>query len=90
MEVNSLIHEELKQKESLHPYMYPIYHKYLTLEETKGLIKFYETPLGKKVISVMPKMTQEGMQAGQIWGQFISEKLQKRVRERLKKEGIEF
>ncbi len=87
-EVESLMHEELVVKESLLPSMYLIYHKYLTLEETKGLIRFYKTPLGRKTISVMPKMAQEGMKAGQAWGQSIGPKLQQRVLERFKKEGI--
>jgi hypothetical protein len=87
-EVKVLMHEELVVKESLNPFMYPIYHKYLTLEETNGLIRFYKTPLGRKTISVMPKMTQEGMKAGQAWGQSIGVKLQQRVLDRFKKEGI--
>ena len=87
-EVKALIHEELVINESLHPYMYPIYHKYLTLEETNGLIRFYKTPLGRKTISVMPKMTQEGMKAGQAWGQSIGQKIQQKILERFKKEGI--
>ena len=88
-EVNALIHEELVTKESLLPYMYPIYHKYLTLEETKGLIEFYKTPLGEKAISVMPKMTTESMKAGRIWGQSMGQKIHKRLSERFKKEGLE-
>ena len=87
-EVKALIHEELVVNESLHPFMYPIYHKYLTLEETNGLIRFYKTPLGRKAISVMPKMTQEGMKAGQAWGQSIGQKFQQRILDRFKKEGI--
>ena len=87
-EVKALIHEELVVKESLLPYMYPIYHKYLTLEETNGLIQFYKTPLGKKAISVMPKMTQEGMKAGQLWGQSMGQKIKQRLSERFKKEGL--
>ena len=87
-EVEALMHEELIVKGSLLPFMYPIYHKYLTLEETNGLIRFYKTPLGRKTISVMPKMTQEGMKAGQAWGQSIGPKFQQRVLDRFKKEGI--
>lgn len=83
-----LIHEEMEVKDSFMPYMYPIYHKYLTLEETKGLVQFYKTPLGQKAISVLPQMTREGLAAGQEWGQGIRVKFQERVLERLKKEGI--
>ncbi len=87
-EMQALMHEELVVKESLLPFMYPIYHKYLTLDETNGLIRFYGTPLGRKTISVMPKMSQESMKAGQEWGQSIARKFQQRVLDRLEKEGI--
>lgn len=87
-ETDGLFHDELVVKESLLPLMYPIYHKYLSLDETIGLIKFYKTPLGRKAISVMPKMTEESMAAGQEWGKIIAPKLQKRVLNRLEKEHI--
>ena len=87
-EAESLIREELSVKESLFPFMVPVYHKYLTLEETKGLIQFYKTPLGQKAISVMPKMTQDGMKAGQEWGQSIAPRFQQKILDRLEKEGI--
>ncbi len=87
-ETDALMHEELVKKESLLPFMYPAYHKYLTLDEINGLIKFYKTPLGRKAISVMPKMTQEGIVAGQEWGKIIAPKIQQRILNRLNKEGI--
>jgi hypothetical protein len=85
----AFIHEELAEKESLYPYLYPIYHKYLTLEETNGLIQFYQTPLGQKAISIIPKMMQEGIQAGKLWGLAIAPKLEKRILNRFKEAGIE-
>ena len=45
----------------------PLYDKHLTHPEIKELIKFYETEVGKKLISVMPAITAESMQAGQQW-----------------------
>lgn len=49
----------------------PVYDKYLSDEEIKGMIQFYSTPLGKKVIEVLPKLTAESEQAGQQWGSQI-------------------
>jgi len=46
----------------------PIYDKYLTEDEIKGLIQFYESPLGQKAVSVLPKVVAESQQAGQMWG----------------------
>jgi len=87
-EVNTILHEELVEKESFQAVFYPIYHKYLTLEEIKGLIQFYKTPLGMKTISVLGKVTQEGLQAGQAWGLSLGPQIQQRVLDRFKKEGI--
>lgn len=46
----------------------PIYQKYLTIDDLKGLIAFYETPVGKKLAEATPKMTAEGLQLGQRIG----------------------
>lgn len=62
-------HEEFVIKESFYPYLYPIYHKHLTLNETKELIQFYKTPIGQKFVSVMPQIMQESSEAAQEWGQ---------------------
>ncbi len=37
-----------------------IYVEAFTTEELKGLIKFYKTPLGKKVAEKLPELTQKG------------------------------
>jgi uncharacterized protein len=47
----------------------PIYDKYYTADEIKGLIKFYESPLGKKMASALPSILSESQQAGGKWGQ---------------------
>lgn len=59
----------------------PIYEKYFTKDDIKELIKFYKTPVGKKTIKLLPKITQESMVAGQEWGKKISEKVVKRLSE---------
>lgn len=87
-EADAMMHEELVVKQSLLPYMYPVYDKYLTIEEMKGLIEFYKTPLGQKAVSVLPKMTREAMKAGQEWGQTIIPQFQQKVYDRMEKEGI--
>lgn len=42
----------------------PIYARHFSTEEIQGLIQFYESPLGKKVVSAMPQVTQESETAG--------------------------
>lgn len=57
----------------------PIYDQYLTYEDIKGLIAFYESPLGAKLLSVMPQMSQESMLAGQAWGREFAETVRQRL-----------
>jgi hypothetical protein len=47
----------------------PIYDKYLTREDLKGLLQFYESPLGKRFIQILPKMMAEANEAGTRWGE---------------------
>jgi len=47
----------------------PVYDKNFTHEEIKGLIRFYETPLGRKSASVLPRLTIELSEAGRKWGE---------------------
>jgi hypothetical protein len=49
--------------------MVPIYQRHFTAEDVEGLLKFYRSPLGQKVITEMPATMAEGMQIGQQWGQ---------------------
>lgn len=48
------------------------YDKYLSDDDIKGLTQFYQTPLGQKTLTVLPKLTAEmqtqGMQIGQQIG----------------------
>ena len=68
--------------------MVPIYHRNFTHDEIKGLLSFYGTPLGVKILSTMPTMMQEGMAAGQKWAQQLSPILEERIRVRLREKGI--
>lgn len=51
----------------------PVYEKYMTLEDLKELIKFYESPVGKKYAKSTPLIMQESMQVGQQWGMKIGQ-----------------
>ncbi len=69
--------------------MYPIYRKHLGESDLKAMIDFYRTPSGKKIAAAIPLMAQEGMMAGQIWGQSLGPSIAERVEQRLKDEGFE-
>lgn len=66
----------------------PIYHKHFSASEIKEIIQFYSTDLGKKTIRLMPVLMQESMLAGQRWGQSLGPEIDRRVKARLKGEGV--
>ena len=45
----------------------PIYQKHFTADEVEGMVKFYSSPLGQKVLTEMPLALAEANQAGQQW-----------------------
>jgi uncharacterized protein len=47
----------------------PLYDKNLSHQEVKGLIQFYQSPLGRKAVLVMPKLTAELQEEGRKWGE---------------------
>ncbi|GLH30757.1 MULTISPECIES: DUF2059 domain-containing protein [Pseudomonas] len=49
----------------LKPKMVDLYTQTFTEQELKDLVKFYQSPLGKKVLSQMPKVTQQSAQLTQ-------------------------
>jgi uncharacterized protein len=84
--IDAKLMEELKKEAdvaSLMESMVPMYDKYYTEKEINQLVAFYNSPLGKKTIEVMPKLTQESMQIGAEWGK----KAMERVRKKLKPEA---
>ena len=60
----------------------PTYQKHLTLEDIKGLIEFYRTPVGKKYAKKSPMIMQESMQIGQQWGMKIGEEFAEKMKEK--------
>ena len=71
--------------EDLVALMVPIYDKYYTEEDIDQIIAFYNTPVGKKMISTTPMVMQESMAAGQAWGKQLAAK----VAQQLKESGYE-
>ncbi len=80
--------EELFADDELMNDYIPIYAKYFTHDDVRGMIAFYETPVGKKTIEVTPSLIQESMQVGQRWVQQVMPGVEEKVTARLKAEGI--
>ena len=53
----------------------PVWQRHFTADEMDGLLKFYRSPLGQKVITEMPTTMAEANQAGQQWSHDRSEQM---------------
>ena len=65
-----------------------IYAKHLTPNDVKGLLTFYRSDLGRKVIGVMPTVMQESSLAGQEWGREMMPGILATLERRLRAEGL--
>jgi hypothetical protein len=54
---------------SLNERIIPIYDKYLTTEDLKGLLDYYRSPLGQRMLKTLPELTRESQAAGFAVGQ---------------------
>lgn len=57
----------------------PVYDKYLDGSDVKSLIQLYQTPVGQKLMSVLPKITAEAQAAGEQWGQQLGRQCMEEV-----------
>ena len=53
----------------------PVIDKYFTHDDIKELIKFYESPIGKKLNAATPLMLQELYTIGAEWGERLTEEI---------------
>jgi hypothetical protein len=87
-ETQKVVGETISEKGGLTDLMTGIYHHHLTHEEVRGLISFYQSPLGKKLLEVNPLIGQETFAVAMTLGQRISPVLDRRIKDRLSQEGI--
>ena len=88
-ELETFLHEELSKEGSLQSAVYPIYNKYLSLEEMQQILHFYRTPTARKMVDVMGRVSRESMQAGQEWLNSLVPQLRERLLTRMEQEGVE-
>jgi hypothetical protein len=74
--------------DGLQPRMIPLYAKYFTPEDVRGLIAFYQSPLGQKSLSVMPALMQDAMTLGQQWAAEATPRVQEAMKKRLEADGV--
>jgi len=61
--------------------MIPVYDRHLTHDEIQGLIQFYQTPLGKRLLETLPQITKDSMAAMIPWAREVTEKVMSEMAE---------
>ena len=87
-QMTAVINEQISDEQSFFSYFVPIYDRYYTHSEIKGLVSFWESELGRKSIQVMPSLMNECMVAGEKWGQSIAPIAVERIIKKFEAEGI--
>ena len=57
----------------------PVYKKYFTVDDLKEIIKFYNTPVGRKYSKNLIPLTQDAMAIGTEWGRMIGQKFSESI-----------
>lgn len=57
----------------------PLYDKYFTDDDIKGLIQFDQTPLGRKTLDSLPRLQDELQQSARLWGQGMGQECMREV-----------
>jgi hypothetical protein len=83
----SLVKRQISSQGGLVDRVIPIYDRHYTHNEIRGLIKFYESPLGKKMASVRPEITKEGIVVAEQWVRYLEPLLIQAIEKSLEKEG---
>lgn len=64
-----------------------VYASHFTEKELKDLLAFYQSPLGRKVVTEEPKALDQSMQFAQAWSRKFSDEVVAKIRAEMKKLG---
>jgi uncharacterized protein len=84
----AVLNENVAKPDGLFDQMAAVYHNNFTHEEIKELLKFHQSPTGKKLQESQAKLGQENMQAAAKWAGSLAPEMDKRITEALAKENI--
>jgi hypothetical protein len=88
--ISSVIHDlALEKAPDLFRMAEPLYDKYYTHSEIRELIKFFDSPIGRKYNAVLQPMMNDLVPIAQKWGQELGPIAVKEVARELKRRGYE-
>ena len=65
-----------------------IYMQHFTHDEVVEILEFYNTEVGRKTVSMLPKLAQEGAAVGQQWAAANINRIVATLQQRLREEGF--
>lgn len=65
-----------------------IYHRHIGAEDIRQMLAFYRSDAGQRLLQALPALTRESIEAGMQFGRLLGPKIEQRVQERLKSEGL--
>lgn len=83
----SLVKRQISSPGGLVDRVIPIYDRHYSHNEIRALIKFYKSPLGKKMASIRPEITKEGIVVAEQWVRYLEPLLIQAIEKSLEKEG---
>ena len=86
--LNAEFSKAFEPKGELMTRMVGIYASHFTPQEVKGLLAFYGTDVGRKAVSVLPMLAQDGAAVGQQWAQQNMSRVLGVLQQRLRDEGL--
>ncbi|ODS24121.1 hypothetical protein AB835_05160 [Candidatus Endobugula sertula] len=84
-EIKQIMYDEFIANGLMKSIVYVIYDKHFSLQELQEIVIFYKTPTGKKLITVLPQVTQEALSEGRRYGQRLVPLIQERMKKRFEK-----
>lgn len=70
--------------------MVPLYEQHFSLREIEQMIAFHSSPLGRKLLEVMPVIMQQSAVLIEDWARSLMPTFYRRARSRLRAEGVQF
>lgn len=68
--------------------MVPLYAGAFTHQEIREILAFYQSPVGKKAVAMLPQLMHEGQKIGQGLAREVAPELNRRIKAALKQEGM--
>jgi len=87
-ETSAIMNESMDAPGGLLDRMVPLYTATFTQEELDAMIAFYQSPVGKKTVAVMPELLRAGQQIGQQYAKDIAPVIKQRLKDALTREGV--